>query len=433
MRQTRKQRRQKRSYKRLIILGLVLLLAFSAAACRYLNVGIGTAGERTDLMPIHNKINIMIMGVDRRNDDVGRSDTLMVATVDPEQKKASLLSLPRDTRVKIEGNGVDKINAAYAYGGHKLSKTTVEQLLGAPINYYVLVDIKAFERIIDALGGIDINVDKRMYYEDPWDDDGGLVIDLYPGQQHLDGKKAIQYVRYRDGEGDIGRIGRQQKFMQAMLDKIITPSIIAKLPELLREVSSAVETDMSVSEMTKLAAMLQTIKSNGVESSMVPGRPAYVQDVSYWLPDIKLLRQTVAQQLGVPFDDKMQAVAAADAAELEASIMKGTQVLDSQDGTSAEQDKKKLPAHERSEITVLVINSSGIDGAGAKVADTLRQQGFKISSVETGRSSSLPQTRITAAAAEIDKFYGLPFPCIIMTGGESGQATIMIGKDYKVK
>ncbi|MGL6016346.1 MAG: LCP family protein, partial [Selenomonadaceae bacterium] len=159
MRQTRKQRRQKRSYKRLIILGLVLLLAFSVAACRYLNVGIGTAGERSDLMPVHNKINIMIMGVDRRNDDVGRSDTLMVATVDPDQKKASLLSLPRDTRVKIEGNGVDKINAAYAYGGHKLSQKTVEQLLGAPINYYVLIDIKSFERIIDALGGIDINVD----------------------------------------------------------------------------------------------------------------------------------------------------------------------------------------------------------------------------------------------------------------------------------
>ena len=109
MRQTRKQRRQKRSYKRLIILGLVLLLAFSVAACRYLNVGIGTAGERSDLMPVHNKINIMIMGVGRRNDDVGRSDTLMVLTYNPNEQKASLLSLPRDTRVHIEKNDYDKI------------------------------------------------------------------------------------------------------------------------------------------------------------------------------------------------------------------------------------------------------------------------------------------------------------------------------------
>ena len=161
MRQTRKQRRQKRSYKRLIILGLVLLLAFSVAACRYLNVGIGTAGERADLMPIHNKINIMIMGVDRRNDDVGRSDTLMVATVDPDQKKASLLSLPRDTRVKIEGNGVDKINAAYAFGGEALLYQTLAQNFNIKIDKFCVVDLAAFEKVINRIGGIEMTLEQR--------------------------------------------------------------------------------------------------------------------------------------------------------------------------------------------------------------------------------------------------------------------------------
>ena len=158
----------------------------------------------------------MLLGVDRRADDVGRSDTLMVASVDMDSHKAALLSVPRDTRVAIDGHGYDKINHAYAFGGHELSKSTVERLLGTHIAHYVIIDTKAFQRIIDALGGVDIDVDKRMHYEDPWDDNGGLVIDLYPGQQHLDGAKAIQYVRYRDGEGDIGRIGRQQKFMKAV-------------------------------------------------------------------------------------------------------------------------------------------------------------------------------------------------------------------------
>ena len=159
---------------------------------------------------------IMLMGVDRRADDVGRSDTLMVVAIDEDDNRAALLSVPRDTRVAITGHGYDKINHAYAFGGRELTQKIIEQFLGVPIHHYVLIDTRAFERIIDAVGGVDINVEKRMFYEDPWDDNGGLVIDLYPGEQHLDGYGAEQYVRYRDGEGDLGRIRRQQKFMGAL-------------------------------------------------------------------------------------------------------------------------------------------------------------------------------------------------------------------------
>ena len=176
--------------------------------------------KKEELLTAKDKSTIMIMGVDERADDVGRSDTLMIATIDPKLDQAALLSIPRDTRVKIKGHGYDKINAAYAYGGERLTQDTVEEFLGVNMDHYIIVNVKAFQRIIDALGGVDIDVEKRMYYEDPWDDDGGLLIDLRPGLQHMDGKTAVTYVRYRDEEGDIGRIKRQQAFMKACMDKV---------------------------------------------------------------------------------------------------------------------------------------------------------------------------------------------------------------------
>ena len=121
-----------------------------------------------------------------------------------------------------------------------------------------------------------------MYYEDPWDDDGGLVIDLQPGKQHLNGKTAIQYVRYRDGEGDIGRINRQQKFMQAFLAQIISPSVLPKLPDIINNISSAIQTDMPINEMINLVSDLPTIQKNGLQSEMIPGQPAYIKDVRPW-------------------------------------------------------------------------------------------------------------------------------------------------------
>ena len=122
---------------------------------------------KDELLTAKDKATIMIMGVDERSDDVGRSDTLMVATIDPQKNEASLLSIPRDTRVAIPKNGYDKINAAYAYGGEKLTQRTVEDFLGIRMDHYVIINTHAFQKIIDAIGGIDIDVEKRMYYEDP--------------------------------------------------------------------------------------------------------------------------------------------------------------------------------------------------------------------------------------------------------------------------
>ena len=251
------------------------------------------------LLTAHDKATIMIMGVDERDDDIGRSDTLMVATIDPRKNQTALLSIPRDTRVKIKGNGWDKINAAYAYGGETLTQRTVEDFLGVNMDHYIIINTKSFQKIIDALGGIDIDVEKRMYYEDPWDDDGGLLIDLKPGMQHMDGKTAVTYVRYRDEEGDLGRIRRQQKFMKACMDKIVSPSIILKLPTVVGEVMDSVKTDLSLRQLLEFVGTLKESQQNGLKTEMVPGRPLYIEGISYWVPDLKELRTALAETLGI--------------------------------------------------------------------------------------------------------------------------------------
>ena len=297
--------------------------------------------EQKGLLVARDKATVMIMGVDERADDVGRSDTLMIATLDPEKNQAAILSVPRDTRVKISGHGFDKINAAYAYGGRQLTQKTIENLLNTHIDHYIKINIHGFTKIIDALGGIDIDVEKRMYYEDPWDDDGGLYIDLQPGMQHMDGKTAITYVRYRDEEGDIGRIKRQQNFMKAVMDKLVSPTIIPKLPSIVSAVSDSVETDMSVSEILSFIGTLQEAKNNGLKSDMIPGKPVYIEDVSYWVPDIKKTRQILANTLGVEINNSMSNSMYEDAVEYRESIPDNAEEITVTERTKREIEKDR--------------------------------------------------------------------------------------------
>lgn len=304
-----KKKKKTNYWKYLLVLVLVFIVSGIGGAF-FANALIDNKPEYTQavndgLLVSKDKATVMIMGVDKRNDDVGRSDTLMVATLDPEKNQAALLSIPRDTRVKIKGYGYDKINAAYAYGDRKLTQSTVESLIGAKIDHYIVIDVHGFTKIIDALGGVDIDVEKRMYYEDPWDDDGGLYIDLQPGMQHMDGKTAITYVRYRDEEGDIGRIRRQQKFMKAVMDKLVSPAIIPRLPSMVSAMYDAVETDMSISELLSFMGTLQEAKNNGLKSEMLPGKPVYIDDISYWIPNISKTRQILANTLGIKMNSTM--------------------------------------------------------------------------------------------------------------------------------
>lgn len=318
-------KKNKSSYMKYILILVVVFILSGMVGAFFANALVDnkpdyTEDDKKGMLVAKDKATVMIMGVDERADDVGRSDTLMIATLDPDKNQAALLSVPRDTRVKIKGYGFDKINAAYAYGGRKLTQETIESLLNTHIDHYIKINVHGFTKIIDALGGIDIDVEKRMYYEDPWDDDGGLYIDLQPGMQHMDGKTAITYVRYRDEEGDIGRIKRQQNFMKAVMDKLVSPTIIPKLPAIVSAVSDSVETDMSVSEILSFLGTLQDAKDNGLKSEMLPGKPVYIEGISYWVPDISKTRQIVANTLGIKINQSITTSIHEDNIEYEESI-----------------------------------------------------------------------------------------------------------------
>ena len=322
-RRERHQKKKKKSWLPIVLLLCAFIIAAGAGALfasSSLFEDKPAPVKKTERMPSTGKTVVMLMGVDEREDDVGRSDTLMIATLDPKKHKAAILSVPRDTRVKIKGHGFDKINAAYAYGGHLLTQNTVEDLLGVEMEHYVIINVNAFTKIIDAIGGVDINVEKRMYYEDPWDDNGGLVINLYPGQQHMDGKTAITYVRYRDEEGDIGRITRQQKFMQAVMDKLTSPAIIPRIPSIISEVVDSINTDLSVKQMIEFAAALKEAQSYGLQTEMLPGRPMYIGGISYWIPDLSKLRATVANTLDVNISPDFRSATQREMLEYENSV-----------------------------------------------------------------------------------------------------------------
>ena len=418
---------------------------------------------------------VLLMGVDRRAVDAGRSDTLMLAAVDEVHGGVTLLSIPRDTRVEVGSYGYDKINHAYAFGGHEMTLAAVSTLVGVPITHYVMIDTSAFERIVDAVGGVDIDVGKRMYYEDPWDDNGGLVIDLQPGMQHLNGSQAIQYVRYRDGEGDIGRIARQQHFMRALLAQFLSPQVLPRLAAVIDEVKNAVETDLTTRQLLTLAKRLKGIGGDGMSMQMVAGTPAYLGDVSYWIPDIIETRKNLFAGVGKELPERMQEAAERDASAYRADMPERLRVmtevderelLPSSEELLAEGDRvigAQRAAHEPSEknraertqkgqdagtaadhvkartqdraedISVMIINASGIDGAGAEIADTLRAKGFRIGGVETGNASDRPKTAVMTTEAHVNLFYGMPFPCVIMPvdGAGEKQAIVIIGRDYR--
>ena len=298
--------------KKTIAIIAAIILTLSYVVYEYFTGGSIFGGVSLDSLSradrLALKTNIVVMGVDERDEDAGRSDTLFVVMLDPKSNNISLLSIPRDTMVKIPDRGWDKINHAFAFGGHKLTQQTVEEFLGIQINNYVVVDFKGFKGLVDAIGGIDINVEKDMYYEDPYDN---LVIDLQQGRQHLDGAKAIQYVRYRDEEGDIGRIKRQQHFMAAIYEKITSTEILTKVPGLVKELVTMIKTDIPVTDMIKLAkAMNKTMKDEkGLNMAMVPGEPVYIDEISYWVPDMTDLRQVMVDMQGATMSDKYRMAA----------------------------------------------------------------------------------------------------------------------------
>jgi LCP family protein required for cell wall assembly len=217
------------------------------------------------------RVNVLLMGGDERglgDKEVARSDSMIVVSFDPGTKRFHLFSVLRDTHVDIPGFKDNRVNTALSLGGPDLAMKTIGNLTGLDIQYYVYVDFQGFIKLVDAVGGIDFFVEKNMYYTDAADGHR-FDINLKKGQQHLDGDKALQYVRFRhDKLSDFTRTGRQREFLKAIAGKLKSGWNLIRLPEILNQVTPYMESNMSVGDMRKLGTL--AYKSHQAGSAQIP-------------------------------------------------------------------------------------------------------------------------------------------------------------------
>ncbi|QYR20602.1 LCP family protein [Paenibacillus sp. sptzw28] len=189
---------------------------------------------------------VLVLGVDQRNNDRGRSDTMILLTVNPAKKSILMFNIPRDTRTEIVGHGtMDKINHAYAFGDAEMSIRTVERFLDYPIDYYIKVNMEGFARLIDSVGGVEVDNPFAFNYEGHQFDKGHLT---------LSGSEALLYsrMRYDDPRGDLGRNARQRDILQGIMRNSMTLTNLTRIRSLLNEVGDSVKTDFTFSDLKTL-------------------------------------------------------------------------------------------------------------------------------------------------------------------------------------
>ncbi|AEE14310.1 cell envelope-related transcriptional attenuator [Thermodesulfobium narugense DSM 14796] len=291
--------RKRRNSSRQKIMILFGVLFFLSGFCGFV-FGLFTPTKNiSDLLtpnfmaqPAKGELNLVLFGIDDV-DETHRTDTILWLNINTNDKTITMMSVPRDTLVQIPGHGYDKINAAYAYGNTELALRTLTNFIGVKPDKYVILGYKGFMKIIDAIGGVDINVDKRMYYVDNW---AHFTIDLYPGMQHLNGLQSLEYVRFRhDALGDFGRMRRQQEFLLAVKNQLFSsPAMITKIPDILKVVLDNVQTDMSFNDALSWALAVKDIvnqpnfqiKRIFLDEGMVP---KYAYGVDYLWPTQKVV------------------------------------------------------------------------------------------------------------------------------------------------
>lgn len=234
-----------------------------------------------------DRINVLLIGTDSRpGDSSGNTDVLILASLDNLHKRIELMSIPRDSKVAYPSGNKSKINQSLSLGGPQLTIQLVESLLHQPVDYYALTRFNGLVNMINTIGGLQINVKERMYYntgDKQWN-----LIDLHPGLQTLNGVQALGFVRFRhDALGDIGRTARQQEFVTALSKRLLQPENVTKLPTLIHQLWSTMDTNMSVLELGDLATTAKKCASYQIIHETLPGsfhnpNPAIVNDPSYW-------------------------------------------------------------------------------------------------------------------------------------------------------
>ena len=215
--------------------------------------------------------NIVVLGMDAGG---GNTDTIFILSID--NGDTSITQIPRDSYIDSGSFGPMKANALHARGGPEAVKTELTRLMGRPIEHHILVNLEGIRTISDLLGGLEIDVPKRLYYQDK---SQGLLIDLQPGRQVLKGRELEGFLRWRhDGEGDLGRLDRQQLVLKILFNKLIQPQHLIRLPALMTAAGRNLETDLGPMELGKL---ITTMGTTQLQTNRLPARPFYRNGVSY--------------------------------------------------------------------------------------------------------------------------------------------------------
>ena len=334
----------------------------------------------------------------------GLTDTMLLVRFDPQNKKLSVLSIPRDTRTYVEGRGEVKINEANYYGGPASSAKSVSGLLGGVgIDRYVTVNIHGIKSLVDALGGITINVPKDMKYTD---NSQHLYIDLKAGKQKLNGEQIVHYLLYRhDDLGDIGRVQRQQLLMRAFVEEQVNVGLLSRLPKILSVIQSHLDTNLSIEELVALAGFATQTDRASVQMLMVPGKFSDPKDykASYWLPDQSAIETLVAEH----FD-----------------YGQNTWQIENADATF---------------LKVAVQDSTGDESAVEDFVNTLTRAGYRNVQVYKAWPEPLDVTTIVAqdgdikSAQAIQQSLGFGDVLVESTGSLQSDVTIRLGQDWLSK
>lgn len=329
----------------------------------------------------------------------GLADSMLLLRFNPPEHQLIVLSLPRDTRTWVEGGGLTKLNEANAYGGPALAARSVSDLLGGvQIDRYIRINVQGVEKLIDALGGITVNVPEDMSYKD---DSQHLYINLKKGEQHLNGAKAVQFLRFRyDQNGDIGRVQRQQMFIRALIEQALKPSTLGRLPQVLSVIQSNIDTNLSVEELLALAGFAAQTNRPNVQMLMLPGdfSSASEFNLSYWLPNHTKIAQLMQQYFGLTNVDPAVTALATDA-------------------------------------SIAIQDSTGQDAAVQKLLNTLREGGYRNLFVNNPWNAPLATTQIVAqggdanSAEAIRQALGFGEVLVESTGDLQSDVTIRLGKD----
>ncbi len=285
--------------------GLYILNSYSSLMGMYSGFTREKSDLRTEDVEITKEpFTLLIMGIEDYATDGqnGRTDSLMFATVNPKTQKISLMSIPRDSRVPIVGkNKEDKINAAHAYGGEEIAIKTVEGFLKVPVDHYLKIDFQGFKGIVDAVGGVTVDVPFDFWERS--DVDYYKKIEFKQGQQELNGEEALAYVRMRkqDPNGDYGRAARQRQLLAAVVQKLNSTSTVFKIKDLTAVVGKYIKTDIPISDGLALYKKLSGFDPSTIQTLKLEGEDKKIGGIYYFLPDpngVEAVRNEIKKELG---------------------------------------------------------------------------------------------------------------------------------------